>query len=41
MLESVDVGAQSIDRYESSAGREVIVGLRELARPCEALESST
>ena len=33
MLESVDVGSQSIDGYESSAGRDVIAELRELARP--------
>lgn len=33
MLESVDVGSQSIDRYEASADRDVIAELRELARP--------
>ena len=33
MLESVDVGSQSISSYEATAGREVIAALRELARP--------
>lgn len=37
MLESVDIGAQSIDSYESSAGREAIATLRELAAPLRGL----
>ena len=32
MSASVEVGSQSVDSYEASAGGEVIVGLRELAR---------
>jgi trehalose synthase len=33
MLESVDVGRQSIGGYEATAGREVIERLRSLAEP--------
>ena len=33
MLESVDVGRQSISDYEATAGREVIERLRSLAEP--------
>jgi trehalose synthase len=33
VLESVDVGVQSIDSYEHSAGSDAIVALRELAEP--------
>jgi trehalose synthase len=43
MLESVDVGAQSVDRYVPSAGREAISWLRELAAPlrgCRVLHVS-
>ncbi|HXY92038.1 MAG TPA: glycosyltransferase [Acidimicrobiia bacterium] len=37
MLESVDIGAQSIDSYEPSAGKETIATLRELAAPLRGL----
>jgi trehalose synthase len=37
MLESVDVGTQSVDSYQSSAGRDVIASLRELAAPLRGL----
>jgi trehalose synthase len=37
VLESVDIGAQSIDSYESSAGRDAIATLRELAAPLRGL----
>jgi trehalose synthase len=37
VLESVDIGAQSIDSYEPSAGREAIATLRELAAPLRGL----
>ena len=43
MLERVDVGTQSIDRYRASAGREAIALLRELAAPlkgCRVLHVS-
>jgi trehalose synthase len=42
-LERVDVGSQSLDRYQSSAGREAIAQLRELAAPlrgCRVLHVS-
>jgi trehalose synthase len=37
VLQSVDVGAQSIDSYEPSAGRDTIEALRELAAPLRGL----
>jgi trehalose synthase len=37
VLESVDVGAQSIDSYEPSAGRDAIATLRDLAAPLRGL----
>lgn len=37
MLECVDVGTQSIDRYRSSAGDDAVEALREAARPLRAL----
>ncbi len=43
MLERVDVGTQSVDRYRASAGREAIALLRELAAPlrgCRVLHVS-
>jgi trehalose synthase len=43
MLESVDVGAQSVDSYKPSAGDEAIESLRELAAPlrgCRVLHLS-
>jgi trehalose synthase len=43
LLESVDVGTQSVESYEPSAGREAIASLRELAAPlrgCRVLHVS-
>jgi trehalose synthase len=37
MLETVDVGTQSLDAYESSAGAEVVAELRALAEPLQGM----
>ena len=40
VLERVDVGTQSLDRYRSSAGDDAIAQLRELAAPLRGVACS-